>query len=175
MPDTPRNPSRPRREQPNALRRLGWNEAFRFHDSDAHGNAPDDAVPDTDSADDNSGPKPIEYARHLAMISDAVLAGIIPPNQAQAAATCLRSSHDVLHAHSRVRDRSLPAGAASPDATGAVAPGTRTASEEQMRTIIDVILDYAPDQLPAIEPMLTDADRGYVQARFTSVSPQEPS
>ena len=174
MPDTPHNPSNSLPEQPGALRRLGGDEAFRFHDSDAHGNAPDDTVPDTDSADTQC-PKPIDYAKQLARIAEAVLAGIIPPNQAQAAARSLRSSYDVLYASSRVRDTSSSARTASPDPTGAVTPGTRTASDDQMRTIIDVFLDRAPDHFHAIAPMLTEADHGYVQTRFTSTSTQEPS
>ena len=177
MPDTPDNFSPLLPDPPAALQRLDGPRESRSHATDAHGNTPDDAVPDTDSAD-TQGPKPIDYAKQFVDMASAVLSGAILPSQAQAAANCLRSSYEVLYASSRAQARPSSAGTASSDPSksdGTVTPGTRTASEEQMRTIIDVILDYAPDQLAAIEPMLTEADRGYVQARFTSVSPQEPS
>ena len=178
MSDTPRSSSTPTPQPPAALQCVDGDHASRFHTSDPHGDPPDAAVPESDSAADTQGPKPIEYARQLAMISDAVLAGVIPPHHAQAAATSLRSSYDVLYASSRARGRSSSAGPASSDPTkaaGSATPGTRTAGDDQMRTIIDVFLTHAPDQFHAIEEMLTDADRGYVQTRFTTTPPQEPS
>ena len=178
MPDTPHSPATPPQEPPSGLQPVDWARASRSHATDPREGTDDGAMPESDSDADSPGPTPIEYARHFAMLSDAVLTGVVPPSQAQAAATCLRHSFDVLHTRAPDRTKASSAIDASSEQTKPEDTGTRgprTADTDQMRTIIDVFLEHAPDAFPLIDSMLTDADRGYARDRFTPASPQDSS
>lgn len=170
----PHGPSTPPPQPPAGLQPLGRDRASRSRATDPDENAHDGAVPESDAASKTAGPTPTDYAKRFALISDAVLTGVIPPGQAKAAATCLRHSFDVLNICAPDRNSPSSSGTAHPQPTHSENPAShepRTADTDQMRVIIDVFLEHAPHAFPEIDSMLTDADRGYVQARYTTPSP----